>query len=72
MNDPDQSTGLVQLGNRVVRLSAVTSSHWEGQRLFVYLDGGRYFQVSGDDAALLWSALQRQAVDLRTGEVNKE
>jgi len=60
---------LVKVGGRIVKLSAVTSSHWEGEKFFVYLDGGRFFQMRGADAQLLAKAIDSRAVDLRTGEV---
>ena len=63
---------LVRLGSRIVKLSSITSSHWEGDRLFVYLDGGRFFQMDGQDARLLWDAIQRGTFDLRTGEVKEQ
>lgn len=60
---------LVRLGNRIVKLTAIASTHWEGERLFVYLDGGRFLQLGGDDAKRLWAVMQERSVSLRTGEV---
>lgn len=49
----------VLVGQTMLDLAAVMSSHWEDDRLFVYLDGGRFLQFKGDEAKLLHAALTR-------------
>ena len=60
---------LIRVGHHIVNLLAVASAHWEGPRLFVYLIGGRFIELRGDEANLIWSALDAQALDLGTGEM---
>jgi hypothetical protein len=59
----------VQVGQHVVNLAAIAGCHWESTKLFVHYIGGRFVSFDGRDAQLLWSAVQAQSTDLRTGEV---
>lgn len=59
----------VTVGQEFLSLSAVAGAHWERDKLFVYLEGGRFMSFSGTDAHLVWSAITEGSVDLRTGEV---
>jgi len=59
----------VRVGQHVVNLDAVASCHWEGSKLFVHLAGGRFLSFVGTDAHLLWDAICRGTLDLRTGEL---
>ncbi len=61
---------LVRVSQHVLNLSAVASAHWEGQTLYVHLAGGWFSSFKGDDARLIWEAINRLVgVDLQTGEV---
>lgn len=59
----------VHVGKHVVNLAAIAGVHWEGSTLYVHLIGGRFLSFKGDDAQLLWSAVESKSIDLRTGEV---
>lgn len=58
-------TQIVKVGEQIVNLTMVSSAHWEGEKLWVYLSGGRYISIKGDDAKRLWQAICGSAVDLR-------
>ena len=62
---------LVKVGLHIINLAAIAGVHWEGRTLYVHLIGGRFLSFKGDDADVLWSAVERKAVDLRTGEVKQ-
>ncbi|CAN5376034.1 hypothetical protein BH09PLA1_BH09PLA1_15420 [soil metagenome] len=63
------SEQLVKVGEHVINLQALAGAHWEGEKLFVHLIGGRFVSFVGKEADLLWEAVDAKAVDLATGEV---
>lgn len=62
---------VIRVGRQVLNLQAVTAAHWDKGKLFVYLSGGRFTSFESDDAKLVWEALSRASVDLKTGEVSE-
>ena len=59
----------VRIGDHAISLASIAAIHWEGPKLFIHLDGGRFLQLVGEPAKLLWDAYLAGAVDLQTGEV---
>ncbi len=59
----------VKVGTHVMRLEAIVDAHWEGERLFVHFDGGRFAQLAGETAELVWKAVEEMTVDLKSGVV---
>jgi hypothetical protein len=59
----------VKVGTHVMQLGAIVDAHWERERLFVHFDGGRFAQLDGEAAELVWKAVQEMTVDLQTGEI---
>lgn len=64
-----ESNEKVRVGNHVVNLASISAVHFEREKLFVHLVGGRFFQLSGESAKRLWEAYLRGALDLSTGEL---
>lgn len=48
----------VEVGRYLVAPSAVGSAHWEDDRLFVHLLGGRFLQFCKRDGDQLWEILR--------------
>jgi hypothetical protein len=59
----------VKIGQQVVNLAAIASAHWEGEKLWVHSNGGRFTSITGKRAELLWSVLEGIALDLESGTV---
>jgi len=60
---------IVKVGQHVLNLASVSAAHWEGQTLYVHLNGGRFVAFKGSEAELIWHAVAGRALDLGTGEV---
>lgn len=67
----DETMRLVRVGDKLLNLLAVTAAHWDQGKLYVYFEGGRFQSFSQDDGRLVWSAICRNSLDLRTGEVQQ-
>lgn len=52
---------LVKVGTYLVNLAAVASAHWEKDRLFVHLSGGRFLALDGAEASALWQTMEADA-----------
>jgi hypothetical protein len=59
-----QNVGLVKIQLSVFNLDALAGCHWEKDKLFVHFIGGRFEQLVGDKADLLWEAIVGRAADL--------
>lgn len=57
-------SALIEIGQQVVNLAAVAGAKWERDKLFVYLVGGRFLSLQGDEARLLWEAICSNSVKL--------
>ena len=62
-------TLFVRVGNHAMNLAAIADAHWERDRLFIHFDGGRFAQLEGEMARLIWAAVEEMTLDLQTGEV---
>jgi len=60
---------VVKIGKWAIDLEAICSAHFEGSKLFIHQQGGRFLSLEGEDADRLWQAYVVGALDLRTGEV---
>jgi hypothetical protein len=60
---------IVKVGQNMLNLAAISAAHWEGQTLYVHLNGGRFVSFKGSEAQLIWQAVSDRALDLGTGEV---
>jgi hypothetical protein len=56
--------GFVRVGDHVMNLAAIADAHWERDRLFIHFDGGRFAQLEGEKATLIWKAIEEVTVEL--------
>jgi hypothetical protein len=66
------SASLVLIGRDLFNLDAIAKVNWKGDSLYIDFIGGRFLILSGEAADRVWRALKCTAVDLETGEVEKE
>ena len=64
-------SSFVLVGAQLVNLSAIAAMHWEHEKLWVHLAGGRFTSFVGTEAKLLWEVAVGQAVELKAGKVKK-
>ena len=55
---------LIKISDRViVDIKRVAGFSWEGERAYVYLEGGRFLALTAPDAGRFWEVLKGQAVE---------
>lgn len=47
----------VIVGKAMIDLSAVSSAHWEDDKLYLYFMGGRFLRFDQGQATCVWNAL---------------
>ena len=63
---------LVRVGTHLISIDHVASAHWEADRLYLHLAGGRWETLSGANANVLWGLLEDRVIfDTATGEVKE-
>lgn len=62
------SINFVKSGEHLVNLSTIAAMHWEGSKLFIHLEGGRFLSMVGPEARRIWNAVMAQSDDLDNGE----
>lgn len=60
---------MVKVRKHVVNIQAIADAHWEGEKLYLHFDGGRFATLTGTEATLIWAAILTLCLDLETGEV---
>jgi hypothetical protein len=55
-----------------VNVAAIAGLHWESEKLFVHLTGGRFVSLTGVDAKQLWAAVESLSLDLRQQNVEDD
>lgn len=60
--------GMIRVGQQMLNLAYVTEAHWEKRKLFIHLHGGAFTSVEGEDADLVWNAMELISVDLRAAQ----
>jgi hypothetical protein len=58
---------LIKVGRQVLNVDAVASAHWEKDKLFVHLVGGRFIQFKGVEAEAVWRVVEAEAVTFGPG-----
>ena len=61
---------VIRAGQQAINLAFVSGAKWEGERLFVYLSGGRFMSFQGNEAKSIWQAISAAAIDVVTGEIS--
>lgn len=64
-----ETNKLVKIGHHVINLDAIAAAHWEGAKLFVHFNGGRFLQLVGVEARELFKVFSAGALDVETGEL---
>jgi hypothetical protein len=59
---------MVKVRRHIVNVQAIADAKWEGSKLYLHFDGGRFAAFSGKEAELIWSVIDAMALDLETGE----
>jgi hypothetical protein len=63
------SSAMVKVRKHIVNIDHVADAHWEAETLYLHFTGGRFAQLRGSEAELIWHAVAMHAIDLETGEV---
>jgi hypothetical protein len=59
---------LVRVGRHIVNIEYVADAHWEQETLYLHFLGGRFAQLRGREALLVWNAIEFYARDLEASD----
>jgi len=55
---------LTKVGDQLISIRAITCAKWEGEKLWLYFEGGRFTHLSGDRANAFWNLLALHWLDI--------